>query len=103
MSTLLISREVVLEFKYLRFPWLKIRKLFVLKLKNVLNTLNPTPVTNSNANLNNSSFYNNEGSTSMNESNNTSLVAVDQVKEIKERIIERMESFTRYGNINVTL
>ena len=69
----------------------------------MLNTLNPTPVTNSNANLNNSSFYNNEGSTSMNESNNTSLVAVDQVKEIKERIIERMESFTRYGNINVTL
>lgn len=64
----------------------------------MLSTLNPTPVTNSNANLNNSSFYNNEGSTSMNESNNTSLVAADQVKEIKERIIERMESFTRYEN-----
>jgi len=74
----------------LRFPWVKVRKLYLNKLRIVLDKmLANAPTTNSN-NLNESSSGNsNDSSTLMSNSSDS-----NNLQLIKDRLIQRMESFT---------
>lgn len=76
--------------KYI-FPWHRIRKLYLQKFKNVLNNI----VSFTNNNNNTSSSLNTSTTTYLDTSiNDISTNNGQSNKEIKERIIERMESFT---------
>ena len=79
------------------FPWNKIRKLYLAKLKSVLNNLAPlTNTTQSQLNTTNDTSLNTSNFNQNSYLNTTQNDSSTNIQIIKDRITDRMKSFTRY-------
>lgn len=75
------------------FPWNKIRKLYLTKLKCVLNSLSPM-INQPHLNITNDTSFNNSSSNLNTYLNTTHIDSNNNIQVIKDRITERMRSFT---------